>query len=585
MPFDFSAPVLFDGAFGTYYYELTRSSSLAECACLERPDVVRRIHREYLSAGARVVRTNTFAANLAEFPEREKLSRVLEAALSLATECAEPYGAEVFASVGCVADKELAAESYLTVCRMFADLGTKNFLFETLDSLEGVEDAVDFLRREVPGAVVGISVAAGQDGTTARGLSAEHLLEQARKLADFAGFNCRMGPAHLSGLLSRLPESTVPLLALPNAGYPSSVGGRVVFENNPEYFAAKTAELLGFGAVLLGGCCGTTPRHVACLAEELSSHKARASSFVQKERAPVRIVGKKPRLVGRGKKYVAVELDPPVDADLSFFLSASRAVLSAGADAVTVSDSPFGKTRADALLCSLKLLSEGAPTVIPHITCRDKNRVALKGGLLAANAAGIDRVFLVTGDPPLKENATRGGGVFSFNSFELIRFVNTLNEEVFTQRPFSVGAALNVNAPNFEKELSRAQKKEECGADFFLTQPVFSEEAAENLKRARNVLKCGLLCGIMPVAGYKNARFLQNEVAGMGVPQRLVDALEGKEPEEARAIALAEAERTVDRLYDFCDGFFLMLPLKKVDYVTHLAEYIQKKAPSPAATS
>ncbi len=568
-------PLLFDGAFGTYYYALTGSSGLCETANVTHGDIVRRIHREYLAAGSRALRTNTFAANPVNFPDRTALIEVLSAGLRLARECAEPYGAQVYASVGCVSDKERAKEAYLAVCKELLSLGATQFLFETLDSLEGVTEAVEFVRRSLPEAVIGISVAAGQDGTTAQGLSATRLVKQASELADFVGFNCRMGPAHLATLLQTLAPLDKPLMALPNAGYPALVGGRSVFENNPEYFAEKTASLRALGVSMLGGCCGTTPRHIECLSARLKD--GAPTAVVKSESRPKAKPQSAPPLVGQGKKYLAVELDPPVDADLSFFLSAARRALHAGADALTVSDSPFSKTRADALMCALRLLSEGAGTVIPHITCRDKNHVALKGGLLAANACGIDRVFLVTGDPPLKGEDGRRNGVFHFNSFELIRYVQTLNEEVFSLRPFSVGAALNVNAPNFEKELERAVKKESLGADFFLTQPIFSEEAAANLACAREALSAKLLCGIMPVAGYKNARFLKNEVASCGVPDRLIEALEGKDEEQSRAIALAESRRMIDALYDSCDGFFLMYPLKKVDYVLDLIEYIKRK--------
>lgn len=567
-------PRLFDGAFGTYYYALTGKDELCELANLSSPDVVRRIHREYLSAGSRIIRTNTFAANPAVIEDEKRLFSVLEAAYALARECAAPYGAEVFCSIGPAADKTRAAEDYLALCSAWIKLGAETVLFETLDSLEGVEEAISFLRREAPKVRIAVSFAAGQDGTTARGLSLSRLILRAAKLADLVGLNCRMGPAHMRTALASLPALPVPLFALPNAGYPAISGGRTVFENNPEYFAEKCAELLSVGASFLGGCCGTTPQHVARLAAKLSETEAvvRLDASATEVRR-----GTKPSFASHGKKFIAVELDPPVDADLSFFLSAAQSVIGAGADAVTVSDSPFSKTRADALLCSVRLLQEKIPAVIPHVTCRDKNHVALKGGLLAASAMGIDRVFLVTGDPPLKGEIGRTGGVFSFNSFELIQYVSSLNEEVFFERPFSIGAALNVNAANFEKELLRAQEKVCCGADFFLTQPVFSERAAENLVRAREALSAKLFCGIMPVGGYKNALFLKNEVVGTGVPDSLIRALEGKSAEEARGIALGESKRMIDRLYDACDGFFLMLPLKKVDYITELVEYIAKK--------
>lgn len=576
MGFSFSTPLLFDGAFGTYYAFLTGDHDLCERANLHAPDTVRAIHREYLEAGSRAVRTNTFCANIEHFEDLREMYSVLDAGYSLALREARAFDAAVFCSIGHVSDREIAAESYQLCAERFANNGAKNFLFETMDSLFGVEETVAFLRGRVPDCTVFISFGVSQDGVTALGESAAQAVSAAAGMADAVGFNCRTGPTHMRAVIEGLGAQSVPLIALPNAGYPNRVGGRTFFENNPAYFAQKCALLPAAGAAVIGGCCGTTPRHIALLAEALPQGRVSAPTPAVSDEKPRAAAA---RLESRRGKYVAVELDPPVDADLRFFSDAARQFCAHGADALTVSDSPFSKTRADSLMCAVKLLREGAPDVIPHITCRDKNHIALKGGLLAAHAEGVDKAFIVTGDPPLKTEEVRKSGVFSFNSFELLRFVGALSDEVFASRPFLTGAALNVNAPQFENELVRAEKKWKCGARFFMTQPVFSDEAAARVRQARGALPGGaqLLVGVLPVAGYKNALFLHNEVAGIGIPESLLCDLEHKSPAEQRAVSLANARRVIDALFDCCDGFFLMLPLKKTDYVCELIDYIKQK--------
>ena len=166
-------------------------------------------------------------------------------------------------------------------------------------------------------------------------------------------------------------------------------------------------------------------------------------------------------------------------------------------------------------------------------------------------------------------------GVFTFNSYRLISYIKSLSSDVLAASPYAVGGALNVNAERFDAELKRAEKKVECGAQFLLTQPIFTRQAEENLRKARNALSCKLLAGIMPVAGYKNALFLNNEVSGICVPGDLLTALQGKSREEAADLSVRFSMEVIRHVFDCCDGFYLMTPLKRIDLTARLAREIR----------
>ncbi|MEM5781331.1 MAG: methylenetetrahydrofolate reductase, partial [Lawsonibacter sp.] len=218
----------------------------------------------------------------------------------------------------------------------------------------------------------------------------------------------------------------------------------------------------------------------------------------------------------RGERVVAVELDPPPDDDISFFLEGVRSLRAAGADAVTIADCPIGRPRADSSLLSCKIRRELGMEPLPHLTCRDRNLNATKALLLGLSAEGVHNVLLVTGDPIPTEERSEVKSVFNFNSRKLARYVAGLNEKTLAT-PFRIFGALNVNARNFEVQLRLAGEKEENGVSGFLTQPVLSPEALENLKLARSTLKGKILGGIFPVVSHRNACFLNTDISGMHV--------------------------------------------------------------------
>lgn len=566
----------FDGAFGTYYRQIGGRCERCEEANLLQPQTVAEIHRAYLEAGADGIKTNTFSVR-PSFSGNWK--EVLRAGFRLAKEAAGNT-AQVFADIGSIQSEETAPEEYLAVAQEFCGCGAKLFLFETLAQLDDILPAVSFIRRTVAKAQIFVSFAAFSDGYTQKGWDYRELLHRAAQVdgVKAVGLNCVCGPSHLYRLLSQMDRTGLCLLAMPNAGYPANVGGRTVYEDNPAYFAARLRDIAGLGVPVLGGCCGTTPAHIAMAAQAVkgkpSAPPVRPASLLPENGRPSPNAFLK--AMEEGRKVVAVEIDPPEDLDIARVLSFSKTAKEAGADVVTVADSPLARTRADSFLVASRIKREVSIDVLPHLSCRDRNHIAVKGTLLGGAMEGIRNVLAVTGDPIISLESGVSKGVFSFNSYRLISYIKSLSADVLAGSPYAVGGALNVNAERFDAELKRAQKKVECGVDFLLTQPLFTRKAEENLKRAREALPCKLLAGIMPVAGYKNALFLNNEVSGISVPEDLLHALQPAGREEAAAHSIAFCMEMIRRVFDLCDGFYLMTPLKRIDLTARLTKEIRR---------
>ena len=269
-----------------------------------------------------------------------------------------------------------------------------------------------------------------------------------------------------------------------------------------------------------------------------------------------------------------MELDPPVDDDIAPFLEGVQALHKAGADAVTIADCPIGRPRADSSLLACKLKRELGVEPLPHMTCRDRNLNATKALLLGLSMEGVHNVLLVTGDPIPTENRDEVKSVFNFNSRKLARYVSGLNENTL-RTPFRIYGALNLNARNFAQQLKIAREKEENGVSGFLTQPVLSAEALENLKLARETLHGRILGGIFPVVSHKNACFLNNEISGMRVCDEIVALYKGKEREEAEDLAVRISARVAREVEPYTDGLYLMTPFRRVALIKRILEEIQ----------
>ena len=573
-------PLLFDGGMGTYYK--AKPGTECEQGNLLDPAGVRKVHREYLAAGAEAIKTNTFGLPrmaAARQPDWQALAR---AGWKLAAEAAVETGAAVFADLGPAPDTEAAPAGsiYTAVARCFVEQGAKNFLFETLSSDAGVLEAVQAVKAQVPDAFVLVSFAVLPDGYTREGMYSKDLVRRMTEsgIVDAVGFNCVSAPGAMRTLVQQLGGSKLPLSVMPNAGYPVVTRTQVKYQGKPEYFAKELARIAAEGVRILGGCCGTTPAHIAALRAALDSLPAgeKAAPAVQVSTPEAPTVEKDDaflRKLNAGKKVIAIELDSPKDADLTNYLAGAKRLQAAGADLLTIADCPIARARMDSSLVACRVHRELGLCTLPHMTCRDRNLNATKALLLGLYAEGVREVLAITGDPIPTAERDEVKNVYQFNSRKLARYIVSLaGEGREMPGPMTVFGALNLNARNFEVELRRAGEKLENGMSGFLTQPVLSEQAVENLRRTRETLgeRAKILAGIMPVVSQRNAIFMENEVNGIHVAEDIIEAFAGLDREQGEALGLEISLKMAREALPYADGFYLMTPFNRVALMERL---------------
>ena len=573
-------PLLFDGGMGTYYK--AKLGTECEQGNLLDPAGVRKVHREYLAAGAEAIKTNTFGLPrmaAARQPDWQALAR---AGWKLAAEAAVETGAAVFADLGPAPDTEAAPAGsiYTAVARCFVEQGAKNFLFETLSSDAGVLEAVQAVKAQVPDAFVLVSFAVLPDGYTREGMYSKDMVRRMTEsgIVDAVGFNCVSAPGAMRTLVQQLGSTALPLSVMPNAGYPVVTRTQVKYQGKPEYFAKELARIAAGGVRILGGCCGTTPAHIAALRAALDSLPAveKAAPAVQVSTPEAPTVEKDDvflRKLNAGKKVIAIELDSPKDADLTNYLAGAKRLQAAGADLLTIADCPIARARMDSSLVACRVHRELGLCTLPHMTCRDRNLNATKALLLGLYAEGVREVLAITGDPIPTAERDEVKNVYQFNSRKLAQYIVSLaGEGREMPSPMTVFGALNLNARNFEVELRRAGEKLENGMSGFLTQPVLSEQAVENLRRTRETLgeRAKILAGIMPVVSQRNAIFMENEVNGIHVAEDIIEAFAGLDREQGEALGLEISLKMAREALPYADGFYLMTPFNRVALMERL---------------
>ena len=573
-------PLLFDGAMGTYY----KAAPGVECeqANLTDPAGVLAVHREYLAAGADAVKTNTFSLPRLAAAHTPGWEQLAQAGWQLAVQAAEETGAAVFADLGPAPDTEAvpAGQVYTAVAKQFAALGARNFLFETLSSDAGLLDAVGAIKAEVPDAFVLVSFAVLPDGYTREGMYCKDLARrmQESSIVDAVGLNCVSAPGAMRTLAKQL-GGTLPLSVMPNAGYPVVTRTQVKYQGRPEYFARELGRLAAEGTVrILGGCCGTTPAHIAALRAELDSlpvveKTAPAEEFSTAKEQAVENEDAFLRKLNAGEKVIAIELDSPRNADLTGYLEGAKKLQAAGADLLTIADCPIAQARMDSSLVACRVHRELGLCTLPHMTCRDRNLNATKALLLGLYAEGVREVLAITGDPIPTAERDEVKNVYQFNSRKLAQYIVSLaGEGREMPGPMTVFGALNLNARNFDVELRRAKEKLENGMSGFLTQPVLSAQAVENLKKSRETLGADakILAGIMPVVSQRNAIFMENEINGIHVEDWIIEKFAGLDRAQGEELGLAISLEMAKAALPYADGLYLMTPFNRVALMERL---------------
>lgn len=572
-----------DGAMGTYYSQITGDNeSFCEFANLSNDRIIKNIHKEYIDAGAKLIRTNTFSANTITLGvSKEELEKIIKRGYQIAKEAASDKDIFVAADIGPInisgIDKTIddVYDEYKFIVDTFMSEGADVFVFETLSNLNCLEEVSRYIKEKNKSAFVLTQFAVMQDGYTRDGVSINAIVNKVKDIKDIDafGFNCGSGPAHLYSMLKKLDiyEDNI-ISALPNAGYPEIVNERMVYIDNPDYFSDKMLSIKKFGAKIVGGCCGTTPKHISELSYKLKLHGSKVVLKSSDENKVIRKISKINNnfisKLNSGKFPLVVELDPPTNTVMDKVMHCAQVCKENNIDLVTVADSPMSKVRVDSIVIASKIKREVGIDVMPHICCRDKNINAIRSSVLAANIEGIRNILAVTGDPVSGAEEIKAKSVFNLNSFRLIELISEMNKEVFNGDEISIGGALNLNALNKNSEISRMNKKISNGASFFLTQPIFEDDTIEFLSNFKKESNAKILGGIMPLVSYRNAQFINNELPGVTIPQKYVERFDkDMTRNEAEEVGIEIAVEIISKIKNYVDGLYLVTPFNRIEMV------------------
>lgn len=548
-------PHLFDGAMGTMLY--AKGVYINRCydeLSLTQPDLVRDIHRAYVKAGAEILETNTYGANRPKLARHGLDDRVREMNVAAAQLARSAAGERVYVA-GALGPLGLRIEPYGPTAREEArgffreqaealvEGGVDLFVLETFADLEEIHQAILGVRdaSELP---IVAQMVIREDGTTAFGSDVALLAERLGEWgAEVVGLNCSVGPSAMLGAADRLMAATSrPVVMQPNAGLPRQVDGRTMYMASPEYMASYAARMIRKGVRLIGGCCGTTPEHVAAMAGAVRMlspaaeprvvvSEPDAEGAVPREPVPLPERSAWGRKLAAGEFLTTVEIVPPRGSNPEGMLDGVRLLKQAGVDGVNVPDGPRAQSRMGALATAILIQQRVGIEAVVHYCCRDRNLLGMLSDLLGAQALGLRNLLLITGDPPKMGPYPDATAVFDIDAIGLTNLVSRLNRgldpggnALGEPTSFVVGVGVNPGAEDFEHEMRRFYWKVEAGAEYAITQPVFDLRQLESFveRIEKDGLKIPVIAGIWPLVSARNAEFLANEVPGVVVSDEVM---------------------------------------------------------------
>lgn len=647
--------LLADGGMGSLLHERgDRAARSFECLNLSDREIVQKAHLDYLQAGASLIETNTYGANrirLQKCGQEERVwdinvwgAKIARAAREIAGEAALVAGSVgslglpigVAGTMGWREMRALFREQMEALLAGGVDLFVIETMADPVEASEAIRAAREISKlpivvqfafwpdgapRNLPGLGNGVRQATAA-GYTPQGVAAALNDLDPAAYPDVIGVNCSSGPVHVVEALETLQESiTFPVMwsAMPNAGLPAYVDGRVLYSATPEYFAAMMEGFISRGVRLIGGCCGTTPEHIAAMREYLDARQTNStngdavgaskavSPSVKLERkmaapagqgtSPLRprvrpveeVTEATPRAADRGLRanlgrefVISVELDPPKGSVTKKFLEAATALKAASVDCINVADSPMARVRMGAM-ASAHLIEHGVGVeTIVHLTTRDRNLMGLQSDLLGAHALGLRNILALTGDPPSLGNVTQATPVYDVDAIGLIRVLTELNagrdllsNPTGQATDFAVGCALNPNADDLARETDRFRRKLAAGAQFVMTQPVYDLAPLHRVLDEIGGCDVPILLGVMPLHSYRHAVYLHNEVPGITVPEAIRRELELAGDDGLR-VGLTQAAELVTQASSLIAGIYVVLSFGKHEPICTFVEQVRQ---------
>ena len=610
-------PILCDGAMGTMLY--ARGVPFHHCfdeMNLSRPELVLGIHRDYIEAGAEIIETNTFGANrvkLAEHHLEERVREINQAGVALARRARRETGASVYiaGSVGPLGQHLFplgkltpgeAHAAFREQITALAEAGVDVILLETFSALDELREAISAAR-----AVCDLPVIASAtflaDGHTRVGHNPVEVATTLRELGvDVIGVNCSTGPAGVLAMIERMKPVTgeIPLLAQPNAGWPQHYQQRLIYPASPDYFADYAQRFLRRGVTIVGGCCGTTPDHIRAMRRAIDRFREEAgvsepspeptSALPELEPLPSFLPDGPTQLAQRleqGKFIVAVEVDPPKSSNPERVLAGARLLQQTGVDVINVADSPMARMCMSPWAVAHLIQSQVGIETVLHFPTRGRNLLRVQGDLLAAHALGVRNVFVVMGDPPSIGDYPQATDAYDVVPSGLVRLIKErFNRGVdMTGQPlgqptsFFVGVALNMNAPNPQREARVLQRKIQAGADFALTQPIYDIEIIRRFHERFGPPPIPVLVGILPLRNARHAEFLRNEVPGIEIPEEVLARI--REAEDPGAEGIRIAQETLIALRELAQGVYIMPPFGRFELVAQMLVALESTREQP----
>ncbi|MFO3788942.1 bifunctional homocysteine S-methyltransferase/methylenetetrahydrofolate reductase [Bacillus mojavensis] len=588
-----------DGAMGTLLYSYGIDRCFEELN-ISKPEEIQRIHKAYVEAGANIIQTNTYGANyikLSRHGLEDDIKKMNQEAVKIARTSADD--AYVLGTMGGIRTFNKNAYSLDEIKRSFREQlylllheEPDGLLLETYYDLEEAREVLKIARKETDLPIM-LNVSMHEQGVLQDGTPLSDALRSIADLgADIVGMNCRLGPYHMIEALSEVPIfDDVFLSVYPNSSLPSLEEGRLVYETDDTYFQDSAAEFRKQGARIIGGCCGTTPNHIRAMAEAVGGLAPITEKHVKvraKELVTVQHERTEPGLdeIAAEKRSIIVELDPPKKLSFDKFLSAAAELKEAGIDALTLADNSLATPRISNVACGALVKQQLDMRSLVHLTCRDRNIIGLQSHLMGLDTLGLHDVLAITGDPSKIGDFPGATSVYDLTSFDLIRLIKQFNEGLsLSGKPlgkktnFSVAAAFNPNVRHLDKAVKRLEKKMDCGADYFISQPVYSEQQLVDIHNETKHLKTPIYIGIMPLTSSRNAEFIHNEIPGIklsdSIREKMARAGEDKEKQKAEGLAIARS--LLDTACELFNGIYLITPFLRSDLTSELTSYIKQK--------
>ncbi|WML30293.1 bifunctional homocysteine S-methyltransferase/methylenetetrahydrofolate reductase [Neobacillus sp. OS1-32] len=594
-----------DGAMGTLLYSYGTDSCFEELN-LSHPEQIQAIHQAYIEAGADVIQTNTYAANylkLQRYGIEDSVKEINSAAVRHAKQAA---GANTFVVGTMGGNRGIKPESIPIedIKRSFREQldfllleGVDGLLLETFYDLEELETVLTIARKETKLPIIA-QVSLQEPGVLQNRTPINDALTRLEELgANVVGLNCRLGPYHMLLTLEqiKLPQQAF-LSAYPNASLPAYTDGKFHYVGDADYFRSSAESFRDQGVRLLGGCCGTTPDHIKAFAAALKDRtpvtnkvvKFKQKEIVMKEKAPKAKPEYEPlQDIVKRRPSIIVELDPPRKLNTKKFFEGAKALKQAGIDALTMADNSLATVRISNESLGYLVKKELGVRPLIHIACRDRNLIGLQSHLMGLYTLGMNDVLAITGDPARVGDFPGASSVYDVSSFELIQMIKQMNQglsfsgkDLGEKTVFSVAAAFNPNVRSVEKAVKRLEKKISYGADYFISQPVFSEEKLLEVYENTKHLETPIYIGLMPLTSSKNAEFLHNEVPGIKIADSIREQMfaYNNDPEQAAREGIEITKQLIDAALDLFNGIYLITPFLRYELTLELAHYAKERA-------